>query len=59
MYSFMTDQTTRRLEALPDDEPSDADFAEEHRDSTFADESEGGPERAREPESPRGLAGMD
>lgn len=42
--------------AQPDAEP---DFAAEHSSLTFADELEGGPERAREPESPRGLAGMD
>jgi hypothetical protein len=35
------------------------DFAEEHSSPTFADEQRGGAERAPEPESPRGLAGMD
>jgi hypothetical protein len=42
--------------SLPDADP---DFADEHTDTTFADELEGGPEGAREPESPRGLSGMD
>ncbi|WP_432824629.1 hypothetical protein [Dactylosporangium sp. CA-092794] len=53
------DDPRERLEALPDDEPDDADFAAEHEDSTFADETRGGPERSEEPESPRGRAGMD
>lgn len=35
------------------------DFAEEHSRPTFADEQRGGPERAVEAESPRGLSGMD
>jgi len=55
----MTEETQRHLEALPDDEPGDADFAEEHQDSTLADETGGGPEHAREPESPDGRGGMD
>lgn len=53
------DEGQQRIEALPDDEPADADFAGEHDDSTLADEVEGGPERSREPESPRGRSGMD
>jgi hypothetical protein len=44
------------LEALPDDND---DFAAEHDDTSFADNVRGGPERALEPESPRGRAGMD
>jgi hypothetical protein len=44
-------------EALPDDDLGD--FAEEHTSNTFADEVRGGLEGAPEPESPRGLAGMD
>lgn len=35
------------------------DFAIEHCSVTLADELAGGPEHARERESPRGLAGMD
>lgn len=54
----MTDPK-RHLEALPDDEPDGADFAEEHQDSTLAGEVAGGPEHAPEPESPDGRAGMD
>jgi hypothetical protein len=38
---------------------SDDDFAAEHDETTFADEPEGGPEHAKEPESPAGHAGMD
>lgn len=41
------------------DTEMEPDFAEEHTSATFADEIPGGPERAPEPESPRGLAGMD
>lgn len=40
----------------PDD---DFDFAGEHDETSFADNVPGGPERAVEPESPRGHAGMD
>ncbi|MFF5234958.1 hypothetical protein [Dactylosporangium sp. NPDC000521] len=53
----MTDATPHNLEALPDDESGD--FSEEHQDTTFADETAGGPEHAEEPESPDGRAGMD
>jgi hypothetical protein len=38
---------------------ADDDFADEHSSPTFADQMEGGPERAPEPESPEGHAGMD
>jgi hypothetical protein len=38
---------------------ADGDFAAEHDETTFADEPEGGPEHAQEPESPEGHAGMD
>jgi hypothetical protein len=41
------------------DTDTDADFAGEHDDTTFADEEPGGPERAEEPESPRGRDGQD
>ena len=40
----------------PDEDP---DFAAEHDSTTFADEMPGGPERAHDPDSPRGQAGMD
>jgi hypothetical protein len=39
----------------PDD---DVDFAEEHEDTTFADETADGPEHAREPDEPRGRDGL-
>jgi hypothetical protein len=42
--------------APPELEP---DFADEHTSPTFADQMRGGPEGMREPESPRGLAGMN
>jgi hypothetical protein len=45
-----------RADALRDEDP---DFADEHSSLSFADEERGGPERAPEPESPRGLGGMD
>lgn len=35
----------------------DADFADEHDDTTFSDELAGGPEGAKEPESPTGTGG--
>lgn len=37
----------------------DGDFAEEHRSTTLADELPNGPERAKDPDSPIGLAGAD
>jgi hypothetical protein len=37
----------------------DGDFAEEHREATFAYELPDGPERATDPDSPTGLAGAD
>ena len=42
-------------EALADQD--NGDFAAEHDETTFAENVPGGPERAREPESPRGHAG--
>ena len=39
---------------VPDE---DADFAEEHDDTTVADEMPGGPEGVAEPESPTGRGG--
>ena len=38
---------------------TDVDFASEHDETSFADEDEGGLEKAEEPESPEGHAGMD
>jgi hypothetical protein len=35
------------------------DFATEHSRVTFADQLEGGLERSRDPDSPKGLAGAD
>jgi hypothetical protein len=35
----------------------DADFADEHDDTTLSDELAGGPEGAKEPESPKGTGG--
>jgi hypothetical protein len=35
------------------------DFAVEHKRATYADEMPGGPEHARDPDSPTGLAGAD
>ncbi|MDG6107130.1 hypothetical protein Daura_32340 [Dactylosporangium aurantiacum] len=61
----MTDDTTGtdagddRLEAFSEDASPDADFADEHSDTTFADQVPGGQEGAEEPESPDGRAGMD
>jgi hypothetical protein len=57
----MTDDTTGtdRLEAFSEDASPDADFADEHTDTTFADQVPGGPERSEEPESPDGRAGME
>lgn len=47
-------------EPFPGFDPDDlGDFAFEHRSMTLAEELPGGPEHSREPESPRGLAGMD
>ncbi|MFC0527874.1 hypothetical protein [Phytohabitans kaempferiae] len=43
----------------PEEPDDDGDFADEHSSATFADEQEGGPEGAPEPESPEGYAGMD
>lgn len=53
----MTDD--QHLEAFDTDSENDPDFAGEHDDSTFADDTAGGLEHAEEPESPDGRAGMD
>ncbi|TDC52995.1 hypothetical protein E1212_07595 [Jiangella ureilytica] len=41
----------------PEPPDEDADFADEHSSTTFADEPGGGPGSAAEPESPRGQGG--
>ncbi|GAA4244246.1 hypothetical protein [Dactylosporangium darangshiense] len=47
-------------EPFPGFDPDDlGDFAYEHCSVTLAGQLAGGPEHAREPESPHGLAGMD
>ena len=38
---------------------AEPDFADEHTGATFADQLPGGPERSRDPDSPKGYAGMD
>ncbi|NJC71739.1 hypothetical protein HC031_18730 [Planosporangium thailandense] len=35
------------------------DFADEHSDTTFADEVADGPEHARDPDEPEGREGLD
>jgi len=44
---------------LPEPDDDQADFADEHDDTTFADEVPDGPEHARDSDSPRGRGGMD
>lgn len=39
--------------------PESDDFADEHSGATFADQLEGGPEGAPEPESPEGYGGQE
>lgn len=56
----MTEQQVRTLEPFPGFDVDDlGDFAVEHCSVTLADQLAGGPEHAREAESPKGLAGMD
>ncbi|MEV0132336.1 hypothetical protein AB0H83_28225 [Dactylosporangium sp. NPDC050688] len=56
----MTESQARVREPFPGFDVDDlGDFAVEHRSVTLADQLAGGPERAAEPESPKGLAGMD
>ncbi|MET7418154.1 hypothetical protein [Dactylosporangium sp. NPDC005555] len=56
----MTEQQVRALEPFPGFDVDDlGDFAVEHCSVTLADQLAGGPEHAREAESPKGLAGMD
>jgi hypothetical protein len=44
----------------PDPEPEpEPDFASDHQSLTFSDQMPGGPEHARDPDSPKGLAGAD
>ncbi|GAA3281061.1 MULTISPECIES: hypothetical protein [Dactylosporangium] len=48
------------VESFPGFDADDlGDFATEHCSVTLAEQLAGGPEHARERESPRGLAGMD
>ncbi|WP_433611694.1 hypothetical protein ACQP2P_45015 [Dactylosporangium sp. CA-139114] len=54
------EQAVAVTESFPGFDADDlGDFASEHRSVTLAEELAGGPEHAREPESPHGLAGMD
>ncbi|WP_433212037.1 hypothetical protein ACQP00_51660 [Dactylosporangium sp. CS-047395] len=54
------DRPVAVAEPFPGFEADDlGDFATEHCSPTLAEQLAGGPEHAREPESPRGLAGMD
>lgn len=41
----------------PDPPDEDADFADEHTSTTFADDTTGGPQSGPEPESPTGRGG--
>lgn len=50
-------EVTRGKETTYD--PEQPDIGGEHTTATFADELPGGPERAEEAESPRGLAGLE
>ncbi|MFI5916367.1 hypothetical protein [Dactylosporangium sp. NPDC051541] len=55
-----SDRAVVVVESFPGFEPDDlGDFATEHCSVTLAEQLAGGPEHARERESPRGLAGMD
>jgi hypothetical protein len=56
----MSDPDFRDPDRFPEGVPEDeGDFADEHSDTTLADQLTGGPESANEPETPRGRAGMD
>ncbi|GAA2617984.1 hypothetical protein GCM10010399_56330 [Dactylosporangium fulvum] len=56
----MSEPELRVADPFPGFDADDlGDFAVEHRSMTLAEQLDGGPEHAREPESPRGLAGMD
>lgn len=48
-------------EPLPEQLPdvTDDDFADEHNSTSVADDLEGGPEGATEPETPRGHGGLE
>lgn len=43
----------------PRDTADTGDFAADHDDTTLVDELVDGPEHARDPDEPRGRAGMD
>jgi len=53
--------TSEHREAFSEsiDEDGAADFANEHDDTSLADQQEGGPEGVEEPESPASRQGMD
>lgn len=51
------DQDASDPDARREPPDEDADFADEHSSTTFADESTGGPGSDAEPESPRGQGG--
>jgi hypothetical protein len=56
----MTEPQVRAVEPFPGFDVDDlGDFAVEHCSVTLADQLAGGPEHATEPDSPKGLAGMD
>lgn len=58
--SGMSDSDFRDPEPLPEGVPEDdADFASEHSDTTVADHLSGGPEGAKDPDSPHGRSGLD
>ena len=57
MNDDRSEVTRKREHAPPPSGAEDADFADEHDDTTFSDELAGGPEGAKEPESPKGTGG--
>ncbi len=57
--SELVDTERADAPARDPDLQDEADFGDEHSDLTLADDDRGGPEGEPEPESPRGLSGMD
>lgn len=57
ILGYLGSMTREQREAMAD--AQDDDFAGEHDTTTVADQLDGGPEEAEEPESPEGRAGMD
>ena len=52
--------TSEHREAFSESvDEDDADFANEHDDTSLADQQQGGPEGVKEPESPASHQGMD